>query len=565
MSDEVDYEKTVKGRFSELRPSAGGRLMTEWQLTDTKLVDAVRITVPPSNVVPIVFVPGIMGSNLCDADGKPVWLLDSFGSVPVGLAMKWLRKDAGARQSLLHPARTKVYRLGAVPTDPSVTGLSRVDYLARGWGEVSQASYHNFLVWIDKKMNAERDPASWDDFTNDAVNSDASPAGKLLRKLSPGLVMSMHNLPPVAEAGARADPITSNELLKRSRSTYPIYAFGYNWLDSNSLAAESLKERINSVIAENRRPGTTCSQVIVVTHSMGGLVARACSQLSGMSGKIIGIVHGVMPATGAAVAYRRCKVGMRDEDFKAGLVIGSNGKAVTAVFAQAPGALQLLPSEDYGPGWLNLKDQTGRAIASLPVADPYEEIYLEREKWWGLIREDWLKPKGGKPIKWSIFALNIKIAREFHRGISGKYHTNTYVFYGGGPLKQSFAKIGWVINKGALSKSNDVTSIIDIPSLGHTDVGTDGAHDLYVGRTKTTGGLNSAELWDIRCAKQDSSGDGTVPAHSGRDPRHSGGRNIIQQFELPGIEHEPAYRDYPIAQQVAYYAITKLAALAEIK
>jgi hypothetical protein len=38
----------------------------------------------------------------------------------------------------------------------------------------------------------------------------------------------------------------------------------------------------------------------------------------------------------------------------------------------------------------------------------------------------------------------------------------------------------------------------------------------------------------------------------------------MQQFELQKIQHEPAYRDYPIAQQVAYYSITKLAAMADL-
>jgi hypothetical protein len=99
---------------------------------------------------------------------------------------------------------------------------------------------------------------------------------------------------------------------------------------------------------------------------------------------------------------------------------------------------------------------------------------------------------------------------------------------------------------------------------------TDGSNNLYIDGSRcapseiarTRPGIENS-YWNIQCRKQDSSGDGTVPASSGRHPRRSGGENILQQFELAGINHEAAYRDYPVAKQVAYYAITKLAAMAD--
>jgi pimeloyl-ACP methyl ester carboxylesterase len=425
-------------------------------------------------------------------------------------------------------------------------------------------------------MNGERNPANWEDFFHPSRGTMPTEAEKLTSKLPPGLVMEMHGLPNIAESGHAVDPIKSDELLMRSKSIYPIYAFGYNWLASNKEAADSLKARIERIITENNVGAIRCTQVILVTHSMGGLVARACSQLPDMSSKILGVVHGVMPATGAAVAYRRCKVGMKDEDAAAGLVIGSDGKEVTAVFAQSPGALQLLPSEEYGTKWLEVNDPSGTLTTSLPLADPYEEIYLQREKWWGLIREDWLSPQSGIPISWKRFVVNIKQAREFHRHLTKKYHHNTYVFYGGGTEKGSFSKIRWNIKKG-ISPANGGTarSAIEVLSLSHNDIRTDGSNNLYVGgqtvvSTTSRGDASVVRItetssWEARCAQHDSTGDGTVPSSSGRDPRQSGGPNILQQFELAGIEHEPAYRDYLIAQQVTYYAVTKLAAMGNLK
>ena len=574
MTQKIAYTPPLKERFTELKPSSNGRFVGEWELTNTSLIDAVKIAVPPNRAVPIIFVPGIMGSNLCNLEGTPVWLLNSVASAPAGLAWDWARKKEGQRQKLLHPERTKVYTQGDVPEGENEK--TRQDYIRRGWGEVSEASYHKFLLWLEGKIDGERNPLLWADFTHQSTDADSLQLKALTRRLAPGLIMNMVGLPNFSESGRRVDPIKSDELLKRSKAIFPVYAFGYNWLASNGAASKLLKKRIEQVIRENNSGAIKCTQVILVTHSMGGLVARACSQLPGMPEKIVGVVHGVMPATGAAVAYRRCKVGMRDEDVAAGLVIGSNGREVTAVFAQAPGALQLLPSKDYGAKWLEIMDLNGRAATALPLDDPYTEIYLEKEKWWGLVKEEWLDPAHGEPISWDVFARNVEYAREFHRSIEKRYHLNTFVFYGGGSEKGSFSKIKWNVRKGVApskSFSNVASNVNGIPSLKHAEIRTDGSNNLYIGgetvKTTTTRGdtfsTMETSFWEVRCASQDSNGDGTVPAISGKAPRASGSPSIIQQFELPGIQHEPAYRDYPVARQVTLYAITKLAAIADHK
>lgn len=570
----MEYISRKNQRFAELQSGANSKLQTEWRLTDSRLVDSVRLSLPPTRAIPIIFVPGIMGSNLCDLRDQPVWLLNSLGNVPAGLAWDWATRKAGVRQVVLHPGRTKVYRGGGVPKGRARNGNAQQDYIKRGWGEVSEASYHKFLLWLDEKMNGERDPVAWGDFSTQS-GAPLTAGEKAARTLPAGLLVKMNGLPSFAEGCHAVDPITSDELLMRSKFSFPIYAFGYNWLASNSIAAEHLKDRIEKIIDENNVGIVRCTQVILVTHSMGGLVARACSQLPGMAQKIIGMVHGVMPATGAAVAYRRCKVGMRDEDLVAGLVIGSSGKEVTAVFAQSPGALQLLPSEDYGANWLQVVDPASKPLLSLPAVDPYEEIYLKKGKWWSLIREEWLSPNEGMPVSWQNFSKNILVAREFHRMLSKHYHHNTYVFYGGGSDKGSFSKVIWKLKAGiAPSNLGRGPSSSDVLNLHDRDIRTDGFNKLYVGGASvinTTGRgdasvalLTETSHWEIQCGHHDSPGDGTVPAISGKAPRVGGGRSVLQQFELQKIQHEPAYRDYPLAQQIAYYAITKLAAIADV-
>lgn len=571
----MSYVPKEKERGQQARPDASGKPAFTWQLTGTSYLDTVKLTMPPMLSLPIVFVPGIMGSNLSDSSNSPVWLLNSTGGQPIGLAWRWANKDAGPRQRMLHPRRTKVFSDGDVPKKLMGTVHERQVYRTRGWGEVGETSYHEFLLWLEDKMNGQGfNPAKWEDFFYTSVSATPASGTRAPEpKLYPGIAMEMSGLPAMAEEGHFTEPVFSDDLLKRSKCQFPVYACGYNWLASNELAGARLKSRIEQIIAENNSGAFKCHQVILVTHSMGGLVARYCAQMPGMEDKIAGIVHGVMPAVGAAVAYRRCKVGMKDEDYGAALVIGSTGQEVTAVFAQAPGALQLLPSGDYQARWLAVKDAEGKGILRLPVADPYSEIYLVKDRWWGLVREEWLSPDEGTPISWNEFSLNIRLAKDFHKKISGSYHPRTFVYYGASDGKQaSFENITWNMRKGLQPESGKSPAERETTAYTHQMVREEGKNKIFVGgatHVETVYTPNGAStvtydtsFWEIVCGMQDGQGDGTVPASSGMAPRRAGGAHVRQQFRLQGFSHEPAYKD-PTAQRVTHYAITKISAWAK--
>lgn len=430
-------------RVAPMHYNARGNPVHTWTLTPSHMTDPVHCILPPDGVLPVIFVPGIMGSNLKSKPEKgkgnkktgPIWRLDAgFMGKNMWLAKNWIFKTAGERQKILHPLRAEVDRDGAVPKLAVGTVITQPEldrkkaalaltkrYRERGWGEVSETSYHAFLLWLEETLNNQFLPHQWPQFDvrPEHLHTVAvEPGPTHITRLKPEIPIAMPGLG--ANLASQLPSIISDELLARGDYRMPVHACGYNWLDSNKIAAQRLAERIDELMHQY---GRNCQQVILVTHSMGGLVARRCAQLPGMSAKIAGVVHGVMPATGAPVAYRRCKVGMSDEDPIAGAVIGPTGQEVTAVFAQAPGALQLLPTQDYAPGWLRLIDNHGvSAMPRQPVKDPYEEIYLRRVRWWGLLREEWLAPKDGDPITWETFAENILEAKELHQKISGSYH-----------------------------------------------------------------------------------------------------------------------------------------------
>lgn len=363
-------------RIAPMTYNARGNPVHTWTLTPSHITDPVHCILPPDGILPVIFVPGIMGSNLKSKPDKrnkkekavPVWRLDAgFMGKNMWLALNWINKKAGIRQKLLHPDRVEVDNQGAVPKRAAGTvlaqpGLDRKKtifalskrYQERGWGEVSETSYHAFLLWLEDTLNSEFLPHRWPQFDirPEHLHSVAvEPGPTHITRLKPEIPIAMPGLG--ATLASQLPSIVSDELVARGGFRMPVHACGYNWLDSNKVAAQRLAERIDELMLQY---GRNCQQVILVTHSMGGLVARRCAQLPGMAAKIAGVVHGVMPATGAPVAYRRCKVGMSDEDCIAGAVIGPTGQEVTAVFCAGAWCLAVAAHTRLCP-WLAETDR----------------------------------------------------------------------------------------------------------------------------------------------------------------------------------------------------------------
>ena len=163
-----------------------------------------------------------------------------------------------------------------------------------------------------------------------------------------------------------------------------------------------------------------------------------------------------MPAIGAPAAYKRMRSGFEDpgmmstsleaiEASIAAKVAGNHGDEVTAVLANAPGGLQLLPSESYGNGWLRVRHHGIDLDAWPKQGDPYREIYKVKGKWYALFREEWINPsgltqrQGGGTFKRTCTYLDI--AQSFHQTIANTYHPNSYAHYGADLERRSFGEV----------------------------------------------------------------------------------------------------------------------------
>ncbi len=129
--------------------------------------------------------------------------------------------------------------------------------------------------------------------------------------------------------------------LKSSMFKCPVYAFGYDWRQPNKDSAQRLKERVDEILDE-----TSASTAVLVTHSMGGIVARA-AMLDGVfrEKKISGAVHIGQPVLGAPSAYRRLVAGVSDTlDGDLSRLLRDKAETV-AVMSVVPSVFELLPSD----------------------------------------------------------------------------------------------------------------------------------------------------------------------------------------------------------------------------
>ena len=458
--------------------------------------------------IPLIFVPGIMGSRL-RRGGQP-----SAGNGADGLPnMRWDPSNAAfmAKNYLYRYAARRKKMIIGDRFNPGFLEVANLDPVGDGFEGIMDA-YRPFLVTLRTR--------SW------------GALGKLFE--------------------------------------FPVYAFGYNWTDSAEKAGAKLAARIPEIIAEAKDVVGACEKVILITHSMGGLVSRACSELSGARGNILGIVHGVQPVTGSGAAYWRIKAGFEGDKLPSG-VLGNDGKDVTVALGNSPGGLQLLPNKHHRTNagevaWLRVtKDGVvydGLALPRTDPPNPYDEIYrvkavVEQQDsktpsgnaYWGLVDPRLLAPgesqresdpgsidadsDAGQRDPWSLYLGYLAIAESFHDRLGTSAHPHSFCFTGIGHKTVDIVemKVEWA-----------ATPVQNYRTRGFA------------------GEFTTADGWDMKAILQDpaGAGDGTVPTYSARKLKKAG-------KPKPGdadinAEHQPAY-EVAAAQTFTINAITALCKL----
>ncbi|MDR9029603.1 hypothetical protein FEP55_04962 [Burkholderia multivorans] len=416
-------------------------------------------------IIPVIFLPGVMGSPLVNKDtGDDIFfppntdgMLGKAGALPALLGM-WFR-GASARETRFDPTLATVTPLGPVRASKHV---DEAEARRRGWGSVYRSSYQPMLAWLEEHLN---EPMEMGKTKGPWIETD-SDGKKWALKPVLGTEPTDYG---ATDAGAqgRGQPITEeSEAFKHFlKYRYRVYAIGYNWLQSNAESAKDVIEGVDfedkktrkktrlmgikEIIAEN-----DSGKAIILTHSMGGLVARMAIAKHGAADLMHGVFHNVLPATGAPIAAKRFRTGGGSEGglngFINGALLGSDADEFVAVAANAPGPLELLPMPDYhnGEPWWIFARLNGEPVLKLPKdGNTYDDVFTN-PNWYGLVPEEsnsLLDPAGivkerlekrkKKTTVIDNFKYTIKSVVANQNDIINVYHNNTYVTYGNGDLK----------------------------------------------------------------------------------------------------------------------------------
>jgi hypothetical protein len=248
--------------------------------------------------------------------------------------------------------------------------------------------------------------------------------------------------------------------------SFPVYAFGYDWRQSNTTSGLALSQFISSTIARH----TIASQVILVTHSMGGLVVRGGLAHDGfMATHVAGVVHTAQPSNGAVVCYRRFLTGARPpvdsmatkpEQILAN-IIGADGQSYAYNMSGLTGPLQLLPnslySQSLGVPWLDGEGIDSQSVSA--VYDLYRQPGLPGIM--GIAEAAEANCASGAEKKshqvTGDLRDNLTEAAGFHQTVATTAHDRTYVLFSTGLLTDhsiTFEGLGGVIEDPAARPSD---------------------------------------------------------------------------------------------------------------
>jgi pimeloyl-ACP methyl ester carboxylesterase len=522
---------------------------------------------PSNHVIPVIVVPGIMGTNLKAKEkprlgrvvnekntkvelGKPVWRPPNGTKEGLKAALDWSDFTPEDRQRLFDGPTLEVDCDGAITLPEPVDGyvLTEAEVRQRGWGEVHADSYGFLLHALQTRLNQ-------------TFGFDEATKLRFVRQHWKD-VMSCEP----QKWGLRTFELLTEEHLKKHAGHYfPVYAVGYNWLEDCGDSSQRLEKRVLEILEFWTKGKRRCDKVILVTHSMGGLVARACAKR--IPDKIAGVIHGVMPAFGAPAAYRRMTCGTESaspdngpiENLEASAlakILGETTEKTTAVLATSPGALELLPNHLYPGPWLHVRVMAadGKALATGPqgkadavnsapargdylhlpdprAANPYD-LYRDFSPWYRLINPQLADPAGkyakARDGVEKAIRSAIDTAEKFHRSLGDYYHPNTYAFYGDDQHKRSYGQVRWVARQRTNTASVITAANLSAARfLGHTPAG--GRRVRIEDKVDLLFGLE----------EQDAKGDGTVPYQSGTGP--SG--KVKQVFATKGFDHQGSYKN----------------------
>jgi len=505
-------------------------LMNWWEYAKlhpkSYLTDQEHTIIVKKESIPIVFVPGIMGSRL-KRNGQRVWDPNDLGFTLKTYALA----SPEQRQQLLGSPGLDVDN----DQPAAVQGNVSSDTFQREvGGSMGMAGFSEMPSSMQQQILNKAEARGKDAFEMGWGGIAWNFYGNFLQTLS------SHDWSPFSKV-----------------FTHPVYAVAYNWTQDNAISGAYLAGKIGEIIAREQGKGRICEKVVVISHSMGGLVSRAAAKLSAAEGDVFDIVHGAQPVLGAPAAYRRIRAGFEStwwpESIAMSRVLGPSSADVLAVLGHSVGGLELLPNSLYKtnhgePKWLKMT-KDGLELAALPSDDPYASIYEERKSFLRLAyHPEYIDPSAlskasrstSDPYEKAIGSLinNLRVAKLFHQNLGMKSHAITYSSWVGGRGLKTWDRIEYRYLRQHMEP--------------YTSYGMDGM-PTYVDTNPSEG--RGTDYWSdqhrhgssgyYEILAQDGKGDGTVPESSGGalKTQSNGLSKKLNYRVIESVEHGDFFND----------------------
>jgi pimeloyl-ACP methyl ester carboxylesterase len=472
-------------------------------------------------VIPLVFVPGVMASNLKKKDNVDVvWAPDELGLMaatyiftmlplpipnPPGAEERLVLLDVNntvvaGTKSISEKVTSEYWEKVRVSDSAEATSYysnprhhleSKKELITRGWDTVMGSVYHEFLHYA--QSNLSHIYKQREDRTLSGGWPDVPPDG-LPKVLSDEWqkVLEIYNSGRDLSTGSTFAEMV--ELADKYR--FEFWVCGYNWLQSNGFSSDEvtpenysddasaerlyrfIQDKVFEQYRQNAGISLACEKVILVTHSMGGLVARAfCQRHADM---VMGVLSAAMPCNGTAEIYNLFR---QDAPFSIQAVVtgATRRENSIALFANSYGPIQLLPFSPAGSGgymdsspsearaarqdkavrnlilpdvkqnWLHYRYGSAE-IFSLDMArsDIYAGVYQNREDYYSLLPDAELHlTVPGRQAEFKVDDLRknfndiVDGVKKLHDLIRGNYHEFTCGLWTASEDRPCYGEILW--------------------------------------------------------------------------------------------------------------------------
>jgi pimeloyl-ACP methyl ester carboxylesterase len=206
-----------------------------------------------------------------------------------------------------------------------------------------------------------------------------------------------------------------------------VWAVGYDWRQGNRQSGAWLNTHIGDILDREE-----ADEYVLISHSMGGLVARAClKDHAGTAAKLRGVIHVCQPVQGAPVFYRRMYTGaIPDLDGGRGLsmIMGRDPEEFATLLSGLRGPCELIPNNQYrsaGRHWLWGPPRVSHGTVVAPPSPFTGTMYTHYRAT--------VAPPG---IAWSLTGLaatalrtRMDEAEAFHRWLGTYKHPRTWAIY----------------------------------------------------------------------------------------------------------------------------------------